>query len=217
MLILHQPGRFGYLNLNDCAKEFRTKHGLNKPNPLNDPQTCASMLDEFHQRLGLRWSYGGWLEDRRDLWAGSYLEKEQNFVHLGIDFNVPAGSLVEVDHLVKVIRIDTERPPQIGGWGTRVTVELVEQRGIYLIYAHLEARPLCTHGEILKPGTRFGAVGHAPENGNWYPHLHFQVIDKNCPQAFQFDWSTYDGYGHASEIKNLAKVHPDPLQFWKFQ
>src|SRR2546422_11572306 len=58
-------------------------------NPLLDPYICQQMVEDVHRGLDVDWSYGGYLEYRSFLWAGSYLEETSSFIHVGVDFNVP--------------------------------------------------------------------------------------------------------------------------------
>src|SRR5574337_880279 len=59
------------------------------PNPYLDPTVAGEILEEIHRVEGAEWSFGGYLEDRRHLLAGSYLDATGNFLHLGVDVHVP--------------------------------------------------------------------------------------------------------------------------------
>ena len=151
---------FVVLNLDAEARKWCTENDIvvtAKNNPLNDPTICQKMVDAVHQKSSKDFSYGGWMEDRSFLWKGSYLENEQKFIHLGVDFNVPVGTKVAADFGAEVVRIDSDYPEQ-GGWGTRIIVRH-DSLPICMIYAHLDPSVMCKVGDILKPGDIFAKVG----------------------------------------------------------
>src|SRR5689334_11635731 len=82
----------GFINLNDHAAQAPADHGRST---FLDATLTDRFLAAAHARMNVDYSLGGYLEDRRDLWRGSYLD-EQSSVHLGIDVNVPAGTGISV-------------------------------------------------------------------------------------------------------------------------
>jgi murein DD-endopeptidase MepM/ murein hydrolase activator NlpD len=215
MLFPTLSGRpFGYLNVNELALRYIAAHGRSDENPLLDPAVSQQMIAQEHERLGIAFSYGGWLEDRRELWRHSYLEKNKTFLHLGVDCNVAAGTPVAVN-AGRVIIVDSDYPEN-GGWGTRVIIRSNE--GIHMIYAHLDPTVKVKIADVLPTNTLIGVVGEAPHNGNWYPHVHLQAIrDDAFVEITRRGLSTLDGYGAAKDRHLLAKQFPDPLQFIRLQ
>jgi len=49
----------------------------------------------------------------------------------------------------------------------------------YTLYGHLSLEDIATlkDGEYISIGQEFAHFGNTKENGNWPPHLHFQVIE----------------------------------------
>lgn len=211
--------RFGYLNLNEAAQRWVSQHNIsaNDRNPLLDPNVCQTMVDEVHRERGLDFSYGGWMEDRRDLWRGSYLDTHQTYIHLGVDFNVPAGTHVAAEYTAEVIRIDSDIPEE-GGWGTRVILQpitnLKETSSDVLIYAHLDPEINCRIGDQLKRGDVFANVGQAPDNGGWFSHLHVQCVEIALfEQLLKNDLRDLDGYGAEKDIHELCRYFRDPFRW----
>lgn len=213
---------FGLLQLDTLAQEhqhFREKQthpffpaSASRSNPLLDPQTCLTMIRDAHARLGIDFSYGGWFEDRRTLWKDSYLENGQNWIHLGVDFNVPVCTMIAATWEGTVEHIDDDTP-DIGGWGPRVIVRLKDAPNIILFFAHLGT--VCCHKyDNLKPGDIFATVGAPPNNGMWFPHLHVQAIDLN---HYKRDWlalvHSLDGYTNRFSASGAAKIFPDPMRY----
>jgi murein DD-endopeptidase MepM/ murein hydrolase activator NlpD len=188
------------VNLDALARfDFPDESRIRADNPLNDPEKCTEWIKGIHKQLGADFSFGGYLEDRSHLWRGHYQEDAGSFLHLGIDYNVPAGTEVfSVGDLV-VHEVWTD-PDQDGGWGGRVILQVVDSH-FYVIYSHLDPSLLPGRGAILKSGERIGLVGRPEVNGGWYPHLHLQCCDGEPP-------ADLDGYaaGSLSEVKH----YPDP-------
>ncbi|MFM7088973.1 MAG: peptidoglycan DD-metalloendopeptidase family protein [Candidatus Paceibacterota bacterium] len=206
--------KFGYVNLDLEAVLWRANKG-SKTNPLNNPDVCNQFILDVHKKYNIDFSYGGWMEDRATLWQDSYLELEKKFNHLGLDINVPQDEPVAVDFNALVVRIDDDYPTN-GGWGPRVILKNLE-KDVYILYAHLDRDISCKVGDVLSVGQVFAKVGHAPENGNWFPHVHVQVIES---EYFEYlkkedDWEQFDGYGFKENIAVDSLRHPDPLQFIK--
>jgi murein DD-endopeptidase MepM/ murein hydrolase activator NlpD len=181
-------------------------------NPLLDPAICQRMVDEVHCRKGVDWSYGGYLEDRRRLWRGSYLSATGAFLHLGVDFNVPQGTRIAAVEESTVVLVD-EDGDRNGGWGSRVFLKPAALRrpGGVQIYAHLQNVRVAP-GARLMPGTFFAEVGGPPDNGNWFPHLHIQGIRESYfHELLVSRFEELDGYGLPGERTLLRRDFPNPL------
>ncbi len=202
---------FAPLNLNDLAQAFFARNGATEPNPLLDPATCARMIEAAQAERGAAHSYGGWLEDRSTLWRGSYLDATGEYLHLGVDFTVPAGTPVACEGIGTVVRVDCDVPEE-GGWGTRVILRM-EAGDVVLIYAHLASAKV-VEGQTVGLGTVLGIVGRPPENGGWFSHLHVQAIRQDVFEGYlSAGLASLDGYGPVSERNALAERFPDPLRF----
>lgn len=187
-------GRWGCLDLNREAKEGFPAE-LHPQNPLLDPVACDNWVRGTHIYHGLDYSWGGYMEDRSHLWRGHYHDPGE-MVHLGIDYNVPAGTPVAAPAYCKVAYVQRD-PDQNGGWGGRV---ILEHRGRYLILAHLAHAGLPMQGQTLGPGHRVGTVGEISENGGWFPHLHAQAMHSPNPDA--------DGYASPKKASEFTFPHP---------
>lgn len=206
--------RFGYLNLDAVARQWLQAQGVSEsdPNPLLDPSVCEGMIRSVHEELGLDFSYGGWMEDRQTLWRGSYLDREQTYVHLGLDVNVPAGTEVATDVEGDVVSVLSDVPEE-GGWGTRIVIQPVIGSEM-LVYAHLDPAVRCRVGDHLIPGDAFARVGAAPFNGGWFSHLHVQCVDAAYfAQTEAQGLLAFDGYGRAQDRGELSHLFGDPMRF----
>ncbi len=99
-------------------------------------------------------------------------------VHLGIDIWMDAGSelFAPVDGIVDSVKDNAgER-----NYGPTIILKHEPSDGpvFYTLYGHLSRQVLSEikPGQKIKKGEAFTQIGPPPENGNWPPHVHFQVL-----------------------------------------
>lgn len=103
--------------------------------------------------------------------------KEARTIHLGIDFWAPAGTSVfaPVDGTVHSFRDNA----QYADYGPTIILEhQTEGFPRYSLYGHLSRASLAGlyDGKPFKAGEKLAEFGPYPENGDWPPHLHFQLM-----------------------------------------
>ena len=202
--------RSAVVDLNKEAQRWLAQQPAKSTNPLLDPATCQTFINDVHQRLNVDFSYGGWMEDRSTLWRGSYLDNDQRYIHLGVDFNVPAGTRVAIDRACTVLRIDNDYPDKYG-WGTRVILQEPGAEAV-LLFAHLDQKLNITIGDQLKAGIIFAKVGQPPYTGDWFPHLHVQMITADHYQKLLADdLRDLDGYAKNENMSELQQIFPNPV------
>lgn len=162
--------------------------------PLLEPAVGQSWLDRWLAELGADCAWGGYLEDRWDLWRGSYLNppgvqtyplptgatptsaavrRFATALHLGVDYFVPAGSVVCLPR--DGVLLATQYDDSPGGWGGRVVVRMrSDDRDLFVTFGHLE-RPWLVVGSERRAGEAIGIVGAPAANGGWLAHLHVQA------------------------------------------
>jgi len=202
------------VNLNKEAKLWVSERTFSgDKNPLLNPEICQSMVSDVHKKYGVDYSYGGFMEDRSFLWKGSYLEEGVKFIHLGVDLNVPAGTSVALDFNAEVVHIDDDYPEE-GGWGPRVIVRH-ETGPVRCVYAHLDREITCKVGDKLKSGSIFAKVGEPPTNGNWFPHLHVQIVDADHFELLKSSNRLHelDGYGNEADKPDFKRNFRDPMDY----
>lgn len=203
--------RFGHINLDKIAE----LHGVN--HRLSIEQQKA-LVERAHNQFGLDASYGGWMEHRGHLWQGTYLEEKSTWVHLGVDVNVPEGTIVYCPWHARVLAIKKDRDKD-GGWGTRVILQRESKADgpDVLIFGHLtNIRPAIKVGVEIYPKYVLGEVGTPENNGGWYPHLHVQMVSAQAIDTLaefaKVEWLLeQDGYGQIHRIAELARIFPDPV------
>jgi murein DD-endopeptidase MepM/ murein hydrolase activator NlpD len=163
-------------------------------NPLLDPVKCDRWVKDVAKRHGVDFTFGGYLEDRAHLWRGHYLPAGPQ-AHLGVDYNVPDGTPVASCLDGEVIHI--ARDGQWGGWGGVLIfkVDAPPVKGAdYLYYGHLRWDDTVALGQKVKAGDIVGTIGQPHQNGQWFPHLHVQLVSEAKMRATNGNPLNVDGY-----------------------
>ena len=145
---------------------------------------------------GLELTYGGYGEDRKDVWKGTYMDEKQNYIHLGVDIMAPVGTPIKCPFDCTVTNIFTDIDTRIG-WGGRIILQC-NTEAPFLVLAHIEPKSL-VQSDLYRKGDIIGTVGTWPTNGNTFQHLHVQAVYNLLPD--------FDGYGYQSDLPN----NPDPF------
>jgi murein DD-endopeptidase MepM/ murein hydrolase activator NlpD len=181
---------------------------LAQPEQLRDTAAFAElvqhMLAEQHASVGI----GGYLEDRIIYRRSPHFEDatEARSLHLGVDVWVPAGTPV-ASPLAGVVHSVADNT-NFGDYGPTVIIQhWLDDISFYALYGHLSRTDLAAlqpRNPVL-PGKVFAHVGPYPENGDWPPHLHFQVISD-----MQGRRGDFPGVVPASQRDYWAKLCPSP-------
>jgi 4-aminobutyrate aminotransferase-like enzyme/Ser/Thr protein kinase RdoA (MazF antagonist) len=154
---------------------------------------------------------GGYLEARALYSTSAYDRmgnngKESRSIHLGVDFWVPSGTPVHAlfDGEVE-FAVNDAGDKEYGG-----LIILRHQAGdlpFYTLHGHqsLESVSKLKKGQRIKKGDPVGVIGEPPENGNWAPHLHFQLM----LSLFHYV-DDFPGVIYVSERDIFKSVCPDP-------
>lgn len=137
----------------------------------------------------------------------------QRTVHLGIDLFAPAGEAVHAPFAGAVAFIHDDAVAF--GFGPTVLLEHRSDQGdvFWTLYGHL-SRPSVQKlfpGQRIAAGEAFAALGAAAENGNWSPHLHFQVVTDHLGLEGRMH-----GVGVRDHFQVWRAVSPDPSVVFGF-
>jgi murein DD-endopeptidase MepM/ murein hydrolase activator NlpD len=165
-----------------------------------------AMLEAENATIGI----GGYLENRviyrRSQHFGPGVAEEARSLHLGVDVWIAAGTPLLAPLPARVHSLADNAG--FGDYGITVVLEHeLEGTTFYSLYGHLgrlEWTALSVGQELAK-GQAFATVGPFPENGDWPPHLHFQLIADMQGQAGDFP-----GVARPSERDTWAALCPDP-------
>ena len=155
---------------------------------------------------------GGYGETRPFYTTDNYLVNGNNgpkwrTVHLGLDIWMRAGTPIFCPYPGTVESIHDNKGDR--DYGPTIILKHQTNTGLtfYTLYGHLslESLSLLKVGQIVHRWQRIGTIGQAPENGNWPPHLHFQVmldlLDKE---------NDFPGVAFPEEKSVWLSICPDP-------
>ncbi|MBP0611783.1 peptidoglycan DD-metalloendopeptidase family protein [Chryseobacterium sp. cx-311] len=154
-------------------------------------------------------AFGGYLE-KRNLYKRSSNFNDENSeerdIHIGLDLWIKAGTAVlsALDGKIHSLQNNTF----LGDYGPTVIVEHeIEGITFYTLYGHLSLESLNGKkvGQPVKKGEKIAELGKPPVNGDYAPHLHFQII-KNIENKK----GDYPGVCSIGELDYYSENCPDP-------
>ena len=126
--------------------------------------------------------------------------------HIGIDFFAPAGEPVHAPLAGRVAFLHDDAVPY--GFGPTVLLQH-EADGVtfWTLYGHLSRDGFARLrlGQSIAKGQEFAAFGAGHENGNWPPHLHFQIVTDHLGLGGRMH-----GVGVGRDWQIWRDIAPDP-------
>ncbi len=150
-----------------------------------DADDTANFTNRVSQKMrsdGLTLGIGRFMEPRgfylADAFEGRLGDpRERRTIHLGIDLFQEPGTAI---HAPLAGRVHTVRENQNRlDYGPTVILEHSAPSGLFwTLYGHLERASVenLKTGDSIDAGQPIARIGTYPENGDWPPHLHFQII-----------------------------------------
>ncbi|RTY87511.1 peptidoglycan DD-metalloendopeptidase family protein [Flavobacterium sp. GT3R68] len=154
-------------------------------------------------------AFGGYREVR-NLYKRSTVFKndisEERNIHIGLDLWIKAGTSVLAALDGKVHSFQNNK--SIGDYGPTIILEhQIENMTFYTLYGHLSEQSLVGMevGRTVHKGQQIAALGDASVNGDYAPHLHFQLI-KNI----KYYSGDYPGVCSQKDLEYYSENCPDP-------
>ena len=171
-------------------------------------------------RIGKKVGIGGYFENRVIYRRSSHFQalEEARSVHLGTDVWVEALTPIfaPFDGVVHSFQFNDH----FGDYGPTIILEHSFDEKLphlptfyptlYTLYGHLSLSSLTdlTVGKQIKRGDVIAWVGDFPENGDWPPHLHFQVLTDMLG-----NWGDFPGVCAQKEVAFYQTICLNPLDF----
>ncbi len=151
---------------------------------------------------------GGYLENRSVYKDTEHFKGDaERCIHIGVDVFMPAGTPIRAPLAGAVHSLANRTTP--GDYGP-VIILRHELDGIefHTLYGHLAEESLggLEAGTAVAAGARVAAIGPRPINGDWTPHLHFQLI--RDMQGMRGD---YPGVVRPADLDFYRDNCPDPM------
>jgi murein DD-endopeptidase MepM/ murein hydrolase activator NlpD len=173
-----------------------------------DTDLLADHVFGLLEEHGVQYGVGGYNEERV-IYQRSELFDSSNgsrFIHLGIDIWTKAGHSVFAPLNGRVHSfIDNAG---FGNYGPTLILEHQLDDGFkfFTLYGHLAEPTLpFAAGSKITAGQKIAEIGTAPSNGDWPPHLHFQIVMDMLD--FQGD---FPGVATLADRDSYLDLCPDP-------
>ncbi|MBC5838889.1 peptidoglycan DD-metalloendopeptidase family protein [Flavobacterium muglaense] len=196
---------------------------LNQYTPLDLSVSNAKLLEEslgtstefetyierYLAQNNAKVAFGGYNEER-NLYKRSTIFKDdaidERNMHIGLDLWIKAGTpiLAALDGNVHSFNYNSG----FGDYGPTIILEhKVENQVFYTLYGHLSLESIenLEIGAFFKKGETIATLGAAAVNGDYSPHLHFQIIDD-----IQGKLGDYPGVCSKNDLAFYLENCPDP-------
>jgi len=122
-----------------------------------------------------RFGIGRYNEKRELMYQTPIFEGKRN-IHMGVDLFAPVGTPVHSFANGKIFLFGNNNNDGDYGY-TLITEHRFGDTCLYALYGHLSRKSLDgkVPGQPIGVGDVIAWVGDRHENGNWTPHLHFQI------------------------------------------
>lgn len=156
---------------------------------------------------------GGYAEDR-PVYAkhALFVGEEPRTIHLGWDVWAPSGTAVIAPFNGIVFGLADNAGA--GNYGPTIILKhSLQGVEFYTLYGHLNRQCLnnLKTGSFIKAGQAFCQLGTNDENGNWYPHLHFQLMSHVLGNI-----SDFPGVAAKSEARFWLSVCLNPTGIYQW-
>jgi murein DD-endopeptidase MepM/ murein hydrolase activator NlpD len=164
-----------------CALDLSVSNREINDKLFGDITSFSRYIDDHRKKHNARYCIGGYNE-HRGVYASSEVfdaaqGKSPRRIHLGVDiWGAPhTAVMTPLDAIVHSFA-NNDRPGDYGG--TIILVHEFHGTSFYTLYGHLSLNSLknLEEGSRLSAGDVFADFGIPSENGQWPPHLHFQII-----------------------------------------
>lgn len=156
-----------------------TNHHL-QDEKLDTAKDYENYIQQILDANNAKIAYGGYLETRnlykRSTVFNNQKENERN-IHIGLDLwiNEEASIHAILDGEIHSFQNNTA----LGDYGPTIILEHnIDDFTFYSLYGHLNEACLenIQVGDVVKKGQQIANLGLPPINGDYAPHLHFQLI-----------------------------------------
>jgi murein DD-endopeptidase MepM/ murein hydrolase activator NlpD len=202
--------------------DFSERNSSLSPADISDTERFACWINNTLQQNKARYGIGGYNEHRtlyarskhfdRALAAGSESDRgvasetEPRRLHLGVDIWGSAGTKVMAP-LPGIVHSFAFNNNDSDYGATLILTHNLDGTGFHTLYGHISLNSIKNlyEGQRISKGEVIAEFGMRFENGNWPPHLHFQLI------ADMQDWKgDYPGVCRFSERQQWLDGCPDP-------
>ena len=184
----------------------------------NDLAFFQKKLEALQKKVPTKIIAGGYLEKRALYTSDIYKREYENGVerrniHLGLDFKKKKKTPVHALLDGEVVCV-TEDAFHKGYGGLLILKHRVADFHFYTLYGHNTVKSVRKHpiGSTIKKGEQIAVLANAAENGDWVPHLHFEIMLSRLDYTDDFP-----GVAFESERAIWKSICPDPNLLFKLK
>ncbi len=151
------------------------------PEIIDNVELFANYIAQQLKSAGAAYGIGGYDEHRTVYSRSKVFDSSNNAsprrLHLGIDIWGPAGT--EVFAPIEGIVHSFAFNQQYGDYGATIILQhQIDNLQLYSLYGHLSLADIqiIKKGDHINAGDLIAHFGEPHENGQWPPHLHFQLM-----------------------------------------
>lgn len=147
---------------------------------ITDASEFENYIEEYLAKNNAKVAFGGY-QEIRNLYKRSTVfnaeNSEERNIHIGLDLWIKAGTsvLAALDGTIHSFQNNTA----LGDYGPTIILKhQIEDFTFHTLYGHLSSESLTDKkvGAFVKKGEKIATLGRPPINGDYAPHLHFQII-----------------------------------------
>lgn len=176
---------------------------------ITDALAFENYIEDYLSKNHAKVAFGGY-QEIRNLYKRSTVFNAENSdernIHIGLDLWIKAGTsvLAALEGTIHSLQNNTA----LGDYGPTIILEhQLEDIKFYTLYGHLSLDSLIDKqiGSKVKKGEVIATLGSPPINGDYAPHLHFQIIID-----IQNKVGDYPGVCNKKDLEFYSENCPDP-------
>jgi murein DD-endopeptidase MepM/ murein hydrolase activator NlpD len=176
---------------------------------ITDAAAFENYIEDYLTKNNAKVAFGGY-QEIRNLYKRSTVFNDKNSdernIHIGLDLWIKAGTsvLAALDGTIHSFQNNTS----LGDYGPTIILEhQVDELKFYTLYGHLSLDSLTDKqiGTEVKKGEVIATLGSPPINGDYAPHLHFQIIID-----IENKVGDYPGVCNEKDLEFYSENCPDP-------
>ena len=167
-------------------------------------------IADFLKQHNAKVAYGGYLEVRSMYRRSTHFNQQdpatERNIHLGLDVWCDAGTEILAPIPGKIHSYKNNK--NYGDYGPTIILEHnYPEITFYTLYGHLNVASLdhIAIGQEVRAGDVIARLGDASVNGDYAPHLHFQIM-----KDLEGNSGDYPGVSSKSELARYQNNCPDP-------
>lgn len=182
---------------------------------ISNTNAFQKYLNTIYKKFNANIAYGGYNE-KRNLYRKSNVFKQDDAkerdIHIGLDVWIEAETPILAAYDGEIHSFKNNEG--YGNYGPTIIIKHENKGNVFhTLYGHLSIKSLenKTIGQKVKKGEIIATLGDESVNGNYVPHLHFQLIID-----MQSQFGDYPGVCNENDLEFYLNNCPNPEQLLIF-